>query len=80
VAGRVFDAAGNPLGNVVIMFTDSANSLQVVRTNSFGYFNLPEVVAGQTYLVNLSSKGRQFVPQVITVRDSLTGLEFRAIN
>jgi len=80
VAGRVLDAAGNPLGNVMVIFTDSTNSVQVVRTNAFGYFTFSEMMSGETYLVNLSAKGRQFVPQVITVRDSLTGLEFRAID
>ena len=80
ISGRVLDAAGDPLRNALITLTDGSGAVIVTRSNAFGYFSFDEVVSGQTYLVNLTARGRQFVPQVITVRDSLTGLEFRSLN
>jgi hypothetical protein len=80
VSGRVVDALGTGLRNVVITMSDSAGTVFPARTNAFGEFRFDEIRAGETYMVNLSAKGRQFVPQLITVQDTLTGLEFRSIN
>src|SRR5437764_1487850 len=38
VSGRVMDATGNPLRNVVIALSDSTGAVIVTRTNAFGYF------------------------------------------
>ena len=79
MSGRVLDAFGNPLRNVVVTLNDSTGGVIVTRSNAFGYFTYEEVQSGQTYLVELSALGHQFVPQVLNVKDSLTGLEFRAL-
>ena len=80
VSGRIVDAAGSGLRNVSIMLTDAAGVTLVVRSNAFGYFVFNDVMSGQTYLVNMSARGRQFVPQILSVNDSVTGLEFRSLN
>ncbi|HTH51951.1 MAG TPA: carboxypeptidase-like regulatory domain-containing protein, partial [Pyrinomonadaceae bacterium] len=74
VSGRVVDASGNGLRNAVITMSDSAGTVFAARTNAFGEFRIEEVRAGETYMVNLSAKGRQFTPQLITVQNTLTGL------
>ncbi|MFL6375044.1 MAG: carboxypeptidase-like regulatory domain-containing protein [Pyrinomonadaceae bacterium] len=79
VSGRVLDAAGGPLRNVIVSISDSTGSVIVTRTNAFGYFSFDEVQSGQTYIVSIAARTHQFVPQVLNVNDSLTGLEFKAL-
>jgi hypothetical protein len=80
ISGRVLDAAGAPLRNVVVSITDSTGSVIVTRTNAFGYFGFDQVQSGQTYVVNISARAHTFATQVLSVNDSLTGLEFRSLD
>jgi hypothetical protein len=80
IAGRVLDAAGNPLRNVVIALASSTGAVIVTRTNALGYFAFDEVQSGQTYIVSITARTHTFAPQVLSVTDSLTGLEFRSVD
>jgi len=47
-------------------------------TNAFGYYFFPDLVAGQTYTVSLSSKLYTFAPQTVTITDATVGLDIVA--
>jgi len=51
---------------------------QVTLTNAFGYYRFEDVGAGETYIVNVFSKRYSFAPQVVTVTEDLTDLNFTA--
>ncbi|MEP6847645.1 MAG: hypothetical protein ABI999_02225, partial [Acidobacteriota bacterium] len=53
---------------------------KIVMTNPFGYFTVPGLFAGQTYVVTTSSKQYTFSgpPRTMTVNEDLAGLEFVA--
>ena len=79
VSGRVLDAAGTPLRNVLIMMADSTGTVYTARSNALGYFAFDDVRSGDTYVVNITARTHQFVPQVLSIKDALSGLEFRAL-
>ena len=80
VSGKVVDAAGNPLRNVIVSMTDSSGAVIVTRTSSFGYFTFYEVQSGQTYIVDIAARSHTFATQVLSVKDALAGLEFRSLD
>jgi hypothetical protein len=49
-----------------------------VRTNSFGYYRFQDIQAGQTVTVTVVSKRFQFAPQVISVNEEMSGVNFLA--
>jgi len=78
VGGRVLTPDGRGLTNAVIILADTNGNRRTARTSSFGYFRFDDVQAGQTYVFNVSSKSYSFLPQVVTVNDDLTDLNFTA--
>jgi hypothetical protein len=80
VTGRVLSADGNGVTRAIVTIIGSNGDIKSVRTNSFGYFCFNEVEAGQTYIFNVSAKGYSFAPQVVSVSDDITELNFTAIE
>ena len=64
--------------NATVILTDSNGNTRATRTGSFGYYRFDEVEAGQTYIFNVSSRRYSFAPQVVTVTEDLTELNFTA--
>jgi hypothetical protein len=56
--------------------TDTNGIARYTTTNPFGYYRFSEVESGQVYIVSVVSKKYQFSPQVITVNESLDGIDF----
>jgi len=48
----------------------------MARTSSFGYYRFDDVLAGETYIVSVTSKRYSFAPQVVSVFEELTDLDF----
>ena len=78
IGGRVTTSTGAAVPNAVVRMTDSMNVSRFARTNGFGYFRFDEVPRDQTYTVSVTSKQYQFQPQMITVTDNVTNLDFTA--
>lgn len=76
VAGRVVNASGNGIRGAVVMLANEQGMVRMAATSSFGYFRMDDVPTGATYIVTIGSKRYQFAPQVITLVDDLTELEF----
>ena len=78
VSGRVSTPLGRGLTNSTVTMTDASGNVRTVRTGTFGYFRFDEVEAGQTYVFNVNSKRYTFAPQVVSVMENLTDLNFTA--
>jgi len=78
VTGQVTTSAGRPIRNVEVVFTDQSGMKRRTITNAFGYYFFPDLVAGQTYTVSLSSKLYTFAPQTVTIIDATVGLDIVA--
>ncbi|HEX8248917.1 MAG TPA: carboxypeptidase regulatory-like domain-containing protein [Pyrinomonadaceae bacterium] len=80
VSGRVLSADGSGLKSASVMLTDASGNSRTVFTSSFGYFRFDSVQAGETYVFSVVAKGYQFAPQVVTVNEELSELNFTALE
>ena len=80
VGGRVFSPTGRGLARARVVITNSDGTTRTAITNSFGYYRFNQVEVGQTYIVSVRSKQYRFDPQVLTVTDELTNLNFTALS
>ena len=76
VSGRVLTPEGRGLRNARVSLTDQSGNSRTALTGMFGYFRFEEVAAGETYVVTINSKRYRFEPQVISVMEELTELNF----
>lgn len=78
VSGRVSTPDGRAIQGAVITITGLNGQVRMARTSAFGYYRLEDVMAGETYLIGVTSKRYQFTPRTISVADELTDLDFIA--
>lgn len=80
VSGRATTADGSGIRNANVVLTDSGGSVRSAQTNSFGYFRFEDVAAGQTYVLEISSKKFTFAGsvRVLNVQEEIADLEFIA--
>jgi hypothetical protein len=64
------------LRNAVVQLVDSNGNIRTSRTSTFGYYRFFEIEAGQTVIVSVTSKRYQFMPQTISLLESLTDVDF----
>lgn len=76
VSGRVFSGGSR----AIVTLTDSGGISRSVVANQLGYYRFDEVAVGQNYVISVSSKQRQFEPQLITVNDEMTEVNFSPVN
>lgn len=76
VSGRVLTISGRGLTNAAVTMTSASGNRRTTRTSTFGNFRFNEVEAGQTYIFNVVSKRYRFAPQIVTVMEDLTELNF----
>lgn len=78
VSGRVVDANGRSIRNVVITVTDlETGAVSYARTTTFGYYNI-ELPVGESFLLSVSARGYRFEPatKLVTVNESLANVDF----
>lgn len=76
VAGRVTDATGRPVVQARIALIGQDGIPRQTLTSPFGYFQLNEIRAGQTCVIEVSAKGLQFAPQVVEIAQDQVELNF----
>ena len=76
ISGRVFAGKGRGLVNATVYLTDSRGETRAARTSTFGYYRFDDVAVGQTVVVTVVSKRYQFTPQVFSITEELTNLDF----
>jgi len=62
--------------NAIVIMTDSSVVARSFRSTSFGYFRFDNVEVSETYVFQVNSNLSTFAPQVITVNEDFTGLNF----
>jgi len=78
VSGRVLTNDGRGLPQAIVQITLQNGNTRIARTNSFGYYQFEDIEVGQTLIITVNSKRYQFTPQVISINDSITNLDFTA--
>ena len=79
VAGRVLTLGGQGIANATVTLNEVDGTVHYVRTGSYGYFEFPDLAAGQTVIVSVRSKRGAFNPQVVSLNDSIADLDFVAL-
>jgi hypothetical protein len=80
VSGRVMSPIGVGLRNVRVWITDQEGNTREVLTNSFGFFTFHDVEVGETYVIGATSRRYRFSTRTIQVSDSLTDVNFSALE
>jgi hypothetical protein len=76
ISGRVVTTAGRPVqGSRVILTGFGGEAARTAFTGTFGFYRLEGIQAGQSYVVNVVTKGWRFEPRTVTVLDEITDLE-----
>lgn len=78
ISGRAMTRSGRGVSGAVVRLTDQNGSIRTARTNQLGYFRFVGVAVGETYTLSVFSKQYQFTPQVISVNENTTDLNFVA--
>lgn len=78
ISGRVSTTNGDAVSRATIHLTDQNGNHKITKTNSFGYFRMTEIEAGQTYIVNVFHREFQFLPRVLSINEDLYDLDFIA--
>ena len=79
IAGRVLTQAGSGIRNARISMTAQDGSIRHTMTNMFGYYRFTNVEVGETYILTVVSKQYIFAPQVVSVTENVSGLNFIAL-
>lgn len=75
ISGKVTNGK-HGIAKARVYLTGQNGEIWMATTNSFGFFAFNEIPSGETYSVNVTSKGYTFAPRVITVIENLSDLDF----
>lgn len=80
IAGRVTDSFGRAISSAQVRVQDIAGTSKVFYTNTFGYYSVPGLDVGQTYVLSVSARRYTFAnpSMVISLTDSVAGANFVA--
>ncbi|MFM9902996.1 MAG: carboxypeptidase-like regulatory domain-containing protein [Pyrinomonadaceae bacterium] len=76
ISGRVTTPNGRGLLNAVVTVTGPDGAARNAMTSGRGNFRFDAIETGKTYIISVGSRRFTFTPQVISVTDSLTGINF----
>ena len=80
VSGRVLSIDGSGLRNARVSLNDQHGTTVSVLTNAFGYFTFQNVPTGLIYIATASAKTHTFTQQLVTVNNTIAGLNFTAAS
>jgi len=78
ISGRVITPQTLGLTNALVTLTDMQGNSKTVMTGKSGRYRFINVVAGETYILSVSSKRYIYAPQMITLNEDLTEVNFMA--
>lgn len=76
ISGRVLEPNGKGVLNAIVTITDSAGNTYSRRTGFFGNYRFESVAAGQTYVLEARAKFHSFEPQIVSINEDLTEINF----
>lgn len=79
ISGRVMSTDGSGIFPAYVSITASSGIAHTSRANNFGYYRFDDIEVGQTYVVSVTAKQRQFVPRVVFVKDELANFDLIAL-
>lgn len=80
ISGRVMTPGGGGLRNARVWITDASGGSREVLTSSLGYFSFEDIFPGETYVIGVTSKRYRFNTRVLQVVDTLTDVDFAALE
>jgi len=80
ISGRVVTPQGSGIPRAVVTMTDGFGNVISAKTNSFGYYKFNNISAGESYVVNVSTKNYQFEQQVVRVLDAMSDFDLYALE
>lgn len=80
ISGQVFTTDGRGLRNALITITNNQGNSITVKTSPFGFYRFDEIPVGENYVIEVRSKNFQFSPQIVSVSEDLTELDFYAVG
>jgi hypothetical protein len=78
VAGRIVNNAGRGISKASVVAIDNQGQTRTAFSNSFGYFRINELNAGETYTFQVRHKTYTFAPRVLTLYENIDELTFIA--
>jgi hypothetical protein len=78
ISVRVITPQKLGLTNALVTLTDMQGNSRTVITGKGSSFRFTNVMAGETYILTVSSKRYTYAPQIITVTEDITELSFNA--
>jgi hypothetical protein len=75
---RVTNADGKSVSRAFVTLTGANGEARTALTNPFGYYRFADVAAGETYVLNVVSKCYLFTPQVVSITEEMSELNFAA--
>ena len=76
ITGRVM-FSGRGVAGAIVVIALGDGTFRYARTNTFGNFNFDDLLVGQTVLIDVQSRRHNFAPQLISLSDSISGLELQ---
>lgn len=76
ISGRVM-FSGRGVSGAIVVIALGDGTIRQARTNSFGNFSFADILVGQTVLLDVQSRRHNFTPQLISLEDSISGLELQ---
>ncbi|HSK70330.1 MAG TPA: hypothetical protein VK892_01450, partial [Pyrinomonadaceae bacterium] len=76
---NLFNGRSRTAARATVSFIDAQGQTRTRQTNERGFFQFEAVETGYTYVFEVSAKGRQFAPQVVTVNETIDNLNFSPI-
>ncbi len=80
ISGRIITPDGRGLTNARVVLTDASGNTRMIMSSSFGYYHFNDVAAGETVVITIISRRYTFAPQVVSVADNLTEVNFTAVQ
>jgi hypothetical protein len=80
VSGRILTPDGTGLANARITLIDSLGNSRAIASSAFGYYRFEDITVGEIYVLTVASKSYQFNPQVVSVLDEISELNFFALQ
>jgi bifunctional N-acetylglucosamine-1-phosphate-uridyltransferase/glucosamine-1-phosphate-acetyltransferase GlmU-like protein len=76
ISGRVIAPETLGLINAIVTLTDANGNTRTVNTVKAGRYTFTDVAVGETYILSVTSKRYRYAPQIITVTEDVTELNF----
>ncbi|MEO7658570.1 MAG: carboxypeptidase regulatory-like domain-containing protein, partial [Pyrinomonadaceae bacterium] len=76
VSGKVATPSGLGLRNATVVMTDSAGVRRTATTSSFGLYSFENVLAGENYVLGVSSKRYRFAAKSLLITTDLANVDF----